>query len=196
VDTPAAAHALAARFGDLLGAEITGAQRLLVQPGSEALAQFQALPPMLQRAAQAGGLAASLRAQLAALQQEEAQWLSLQTRYQQLQGESSAGAARSEAGQELPGSIHTGGAEGGSDVPVTFGLQRQQEQQDSRPEEHPSQGVATKSGTAAPQENIQHSRLSTVPASDAEPKDLTGLRATRSAVRGSMTVHVSRTRCA
>jgi hypothetical protein len=145
---------------------------------------------MLQRAAQAGGLALSLRAQLAALQQEESQWLSLQARYQQLEQElPAAGGAppqREPPVQELDSNTAEGGAEVGSrDAQGTSSPQQQGGQPESRPEEPGSTNEPPVTAAA------ESSQQGTGVGIGAVVKDLTGLRATRSAVRGSMTIHVS-----
>lgn len=115
---PAAAHAVAARFAELLSADVASAQAALLQRDAEGVASFAAAPPLVRGAAQGGaGLRAALSRQLAALQEEAAHWEGLQAAYTKTNATASTGP--DPAQQVGEGGTDAAGQEEEAAVPAT-----------------------------------------------------------------------------
>ncbi|KAJ9523643.1 hypothetical protein QJQ45_019917 [Haematococcus lacustris] len=174
--TPAlvdALHGTAQRFSQHLADQVSAARTALLQPGSQGLQSFQAMPPVLQQAAQAQGLGPSLAAQLATLQAEAEQWEGLAGRYSSMlapqpdttatavppdSGE--AGVAEQQGGSKPRGSPGSQAAQGGAGSPGVAGAVA---------------GVAAPGGSGLAAAGLM---------------DVTGLGSVRAAVAASMTSQV------
>mmetsp|Transcript_21364 Transcript_21364/g.46718 ORF Transcript_21364/g.46718 Transcript_21364/m.46718 type:complete len:400 (+) Transcript_21364:115-1314(+) len=79
-----AARSIASTFNRLLHLEVDQSQTLLLQPGStDAMQQYNQLPPVIKELSQETMLKVYMQQQLAQLQHEEACWLELQQKYSQ-----------------------------------------------------------------------------------------------------------------